>query len=288
VSNILLFLVSHRSVANGARVCAAITSALVLAIGVLILSDALPALRELGLQRFLSDGSWHPTEGTFGVRAMLVGSLTVTIGAAAVATPFALLSALFNRVYAHRSIAAVNRALGELLAGIPSIVYGFWGLMVLVPIVARLRAPGTSLLAGVLVLAIMIFPTVATVADSALGNVPVEYCRAAASLGLGRWQVVRHVMLPVAGPAISSGILLGTSRALGETMAVLMVCGNIGQIPSGLLAPVRTLTANIALEMPYAMGLHRSSLFVCGLFLLAVMGAIALCLEVLHRGPRSS
>jgi phosphate transport system permease protein len=287
VSNILLFLVSHRSVAKGARLCAAITGAIVVAIGILVFCDALPALREVGVRRFLSDGSWHPTEGTFGIRSMLAGSLAVTIGAATLAAPVALLSALFNRVYAHRSIAAINRALGELLAGIPSVVYGFWGLTVLVPVVGRLRAPGTSLLAGALVLAIMIFPTVATVADSALGNVPIEYCRAAAGLGFGRWQIARHVMLPVSGPAISSGILLGTSRALGETMAVLMVCGNIDRMPSGPLAPVRTLTANIALEMPYAMGLHRSSLFVCGLFLLLIMGAIALCLELVRHGSKS-
>jgi len=156
------------------------------------------------------------------------------------------------------------------------VVYGLWGLMVLVPALARIGPPGQSVLAGVLVLALMILPTIALVSDTALGAVPEIHLRGAAAAGLSRWAIVRSIALPTARSGILTGILLGTGRALGETMAVVMVTGNVAQIPDGVFAPVRTLTANIALEMAYATDAHRSALFVSGLVLaLLTIGLVA-------------
>ena len=150
----------------------------------------------------------------------------------------------------------------------PSVVFGFWGLLVLVPWIARLAPPGASVLAGMLVLALMILPLVALTADAALAQVPQQYLRGAAAMGLSRWGTIRKITLPVAMPGILSGVVLQTGRALGETMAVLMVSGNVVQVPSSWFQPVRTLTANIALEMSYAVDQHRTALFVSGLLLL--------------------
>jgi len=166
-----------------------------------------------------------------------------------------------------------------LLAGIPSVVYGFWGLVTLAPLVRQWHPPGVSLLTAILVLTLMILPTVALTVDAALAAVPVIHLRAAAALALSRWGMIRAVILPQARSGIASGMLLAAGRALGETMAVLMVAGNVVQQPHSLFDSVRTLTANIALEMAYAMGDHRAALFVSGLALLlmvlALVGAAA-------------
>jgi phosphate transport system permease protein len=159
----------------------------------------------------------------------------------------------------------------ELLAGIPSVVYGLWGLVVLVPLVARWQPPGASLMSAIIILTIMIVPTIALVAGAAIGSLPREYLQAAAALGLSRRRTVTSVVLPAARSGLLTAGLLATGRALGETMAVLMVAGNVVQTPTGLFQPVRTLTANIALEMAYAMGNHRSALFVSGLVLMAMV-----------------
>lgn len=269
------------------RASAAVTGAVVLVIAAFLVSESLPALRHVGLARFFADPSWHPAagadEGAFNLLPMLAGTLLATAGAVLLAAPLGLLSALFCRAYAPPVLGRPYRRLIELLAGIPSVVYGFWGLVVLVPLVARWQPPGASLLAGVLILALMILPTIALAADAALENVPGRYLRGAAALGLGRWATLAGVALPAARSGIATGVILGTGRALGETMAVLMVCGNVVAVPSSVFDPVRTLTANIALEMAYALGDHRSALFVSGLFLLALVGALALAAEAVDR-----
>ena len=165
-------------------------------------------------------------------------------------------------------------------------VFGLWGLVVLVPLIARVGPPGQSVLAGVLVLAVMILPTIALVADAALGAVPEDTLRGGAAAGLSRWALVRSLALPSARAGIATGILLGTGRALGETMAVLMVTGNVVQVPGSLLAPVRTLTANIALEMAYATDAHRSALFVSGLALALVTIALVALVDSLAQRDR--
>jgi phosphate transport system permease protein len=171
-----------------------------------------------------------------------------------------------------------------LLAGIPSVVYGFWGLVVLVPLIGRIQPPGTSLLAGIAILTIMILPTIALMADASLAKVPPEYLRGAAALGLSRWGMIRGVVFPAAKSGLFTGVILETGRAIGETMAMLMVCGNVVQTPKSLFDPMRTLTANIALEMAYATGDHRSALFVSGLVLMALIVALVVGAEVISKG----
>lgn len=241
---------------------------------IFVLWEAAPALITLGIGPFLTDPGWQPTsseETRYGVGAMLAASLSVTFGAVAVAGVPGVLSALFIRFYAPRSLAAVYRRIIELLAGIPSVVFGFWGLVVLVPVINRVAPPGQSLLAGILVLSLMVMPTIVVTADSSLRSVPASYSQAAAALGLGRWTMLWNITLPVARRGIAAGLLLAAARAVGETMAVVMVCGNIIQVPGSLFAPVRTVTANIAMEMGEAQAEHRSALFVTGLLLMLLV-----------------
>jgi len=270
------------------RCCAAIAGAIVLLIVVFLVVESLAALDHVGLRRFFSDASWHPASGaargTYNLTPMLWGTLFATAGAVLVATPLGIGSALFCHYYAPPLVARVYRRLIELLAGIPSVVYGFWGLVVLVPLIGRLQPPGPSLLAGVVILSMMIVPTIALMADAALANVPPEYLRGAAALGLSRWSTVWGVVFPAARSGLFTGVILGTGRAIGETMAILMVCGNVVQTPNSLFAPIRTLTANIALEMGFAMGDHRSALFVSGLVLMAMIVVLVAAAEVSSKG----
>lgn len=236
--------------------------------------ESIPVLRSVGAVRFFSDPSWHPGEGRFDLTPMIAATLLVSGGAIVLAGPLGLASALFTRQYAPPFLARVYRRIVELLAGIPSVVYGFWGLVVLVPLIGRLHPPGPSLLAGILILALMILPTVALTADAAIEGVESEHLRAAAALGLTRWTVACRVLLPAARDGIGTGVILALGRAIGETMAVLMVCGNVVQVPGSVFDPVRALTANIALEMAYALGEHRSALFLSGLALLLIVGVL--------------
>lgn len=269
------------------RGCALVAGLVVLLIAGFLLIEALPAFRQVGVVRFFTDPHWHPTEGTFNLAPMLVGTLAVTLGAVLLATPVALLSAIFVHFYAPAALAVWYRRLVTLLAGVPSVVYGFWGLVNVVPWIAWLRPPGPSLLAGILILALMILPTIAMLADAALAAVPRAYLQGAAALGLSRWATVRGVALPAARSGLVVAVLLGTGRAMGETMAVLMVCGNVVRMPASLFDPVRTLTANIALEMGYAFGTHRAALFVSGLVLLLLVVLITVLVECCRKeSPR--
>lgn len=264
--------------------CAALAGVIVLLIAVFLFKEAVPLLRDVGVARFFTDASWHATQGRYNLVPMLAGTLGVTVGAVAVATPVGLLSAVFCRFYAPGPTGVVYRRVVELLAGVPSVVYGFWGLVVLVPMIARWHPPGASLLAGILVLAVMIVPTVALVAESALRGLPASYMNAAAGVGLDRTATVWKVAVPAARGGIVTGVVLAVGRAVGEVMAVLMVCGNVVQVPDSLFAPVRTLTANIALEMAYALGDHRRALFVTGLLLLLLVVALVAVAEWASRG----
>lgn len=270
------------------RTCAVLAGAIVLLILVFLLSEAVPALRDVSPARFFGDESWHPAEGAtkgqFNLTPMLWGTLFVTAGAVLVAAPLGIGSALFCHFYAPSVIAFPYRKLIELLAGIPSVVYGLWGLVVLVPLIGSLHPPGSSLLAGIIILSIMILPTIALMTDATLSNVPKEYLQGAAALGLSRWGTIRGVVFPAAKSGIFTSMILGTGRAIGETMAVLMVCGNVVQIPNSIFDPIRTLTANIALEMAYAMDDHRSALFVSGLVLMAMIVALVTAAELISKG----
>ena len=262
------------------RGAAAIAGAIVLFIVSFVAWEALPALRNIGVLRFATDASWHPTEGQYNLLPMLMGTMLVTCGAIIIATPLGILSAIFCTHYAPPLLATPYRRLIELLAGIPSVVYGFWGLVVLVPLIARVQPPGASLLAGIIILGLMILPTITLMTDAAIVSVPREYHQGAAALGFARWATLRRVILPAARPGILTGVFLGIARAIGETMAVLMVCGNVVNTPTGLFEPMRALTANIALEMAYAMDNHRAALFVSGLVLIMMIIILVSAAEI--------
>lgn len=266
------------------RGIAVIAGTIVILIVTFLIVEALPVLRYVGVLRFFTDPSWHPAEGFYNLTPMLWGTLFAMAGSVLIATPLGILSAVFCQYYAPTRLARPYRRLIELLAGIPSVVYGFWGLVVLVPLIGEIHPPGPSLLAGILVLTIMILPTIALMADASLANVPQQYVRGAAALGLPRWAMIRGVVFPAAKSGLFTGVILETGRAIGETMAILMVCGNVVQTPSNLFDPIRTLTANIALEMAYALGNHRAALFMSGLVLMALIIALTISAEWISRG----
>lgn len=264
------------AVVQGALGISAAAAALVLLLIVLFVTrEAMPAVTELGPARIFGDAGWYPAAepqmGQFNLAPMMAGSLIVATGAMLVAVPAGILSALYAHGASPAWLRAPLRSMLELLAGIPSVVYGLWGLVVLVPMIQHWQPPGASVLAGILVLALMIVPTVALFADAALRQVPTHLISAAAALGMRRWTIAMQVMLPAARRGIGAGVMLAFGRALGETLAMVMVCGNIVQVPASLFDPVRTLTANIALEMAYAQNVQRSALFASGLALLALV-----------------
>ncbi len=253
-----------------------------------VVREAAPALWHVGT-RFVTDPDWTPApraaDGSFLLLPMLAGTFLVSAGAVLLAAPLGLLAAVWMHFYAPRRAVAPVRRMFELLGGIPSVVYGFWGLVVLVPWIGAWQPPGQSVLAAVVVLSLMLLPLMALSADAALVAVPHEHLAGAAALALSQRATAWHVALPVALPGLRAGLLLQAGRAVGETMAVLMVCGNVVQVPSGPFAPTRTLTANIALEMAYALGDHRSALFVSGLVLLAFVGLLLAAGVTAASGP---
>lgn len=246
---------------------------------VVVVAGAWQALATIGPLAFVTGVDWFPTQGAFSLLPMMAGTLAVSLGALAVALPLALLSAIYVAHYADPSIAAAFRLVLQTLAGIPSVVYGLWGLAVLVPMIAAIEPPGASLLAGILVLALMILPTIAVVAEAALRQLPASIYWGGLALGCSRWCVVTRIVLPAARAPLGMATVLGLARALGETMAVLMVTGNAVAIPDSVFASMRTLPSNIALEMAYAMDVHRSALFVTGLVLLLVVFALLLAVR---------
>ena len=249
--------------------------ALLALIFVFLLSESHLALVDGHWLRFLNSPGWFPSAGQFNLWPMLIATVLATVGALVLAVPLGLASALFICFFAPPSLSVLFRRLIMLLAGIPSVVYGLWGLTVLVPVIASIAPPGASLLAAILILAMMILPTVALTSEAALRVVPISYWQGGQALGLSVQSILLKIAIPAASRGIVAGVLLATTRALGETMAVLMVAGNVVQIPGSIFDSVRVLTANIALEMAYATGEHRASLYVTSLLLTLVVVVIA-------------
>jgi len=272
----------------GLRGCGVLTASVVLMILGFLLRESLPTISRVGIDRFLGDATWHPSSGAeggqFNLVPMIVATLLTTAGAVLVAAPVGIAAAIFSHYYAPRWLGVVFAKIIELLAGIPSVVYGLWGLTVLVPLIAQWQPPGPSLLAAVIVLSMMIVPTIGLFASAAFQSLPIEHLHAAAALGLSRPRFILSVALPASRSGLFTAIILGTGRAIGETMAVLMVAGNVVQTPDSLFQPVRTITANIALEMAYAMGDHRGALFVCGLLLMGMVIVLVAAADRLGRG----
>lgn len=253
-----------------------LSGTVVVGIVLFVLWQAWPALQAVGPLRFVTDAGWHPLAqpGQFNLLPMLTASIAVTAGAMLLAGSLGLLTAIFMTDYAPPALARLLRGVVELLAGVPSVVYGLWGLVTLVPLLAAWQPPGASLLAGILVLALMILPTMTLASHAAICGVAAEHRLTAAALGFSCAGSLWGVLLPAARGGLCGALLLATARALGETMAMLMVTGNVVRTPDSLFAPVRTLTANIALELAYAMDWHRAALFVGGLLLTALVLAL--------------
>lgn len=239
---------------------------------VFILIEGLPFIFRVGVRDFLLSSEWEPVAGRYGIYPMIVGSLWVTLGAMVVGVPLGLSGAIFLSEFVPRWAMRIIKPTIELLAGIPSVVYGFIGVMVLAPLIRdHLGGPGLSILAASIILGIMILPTILSISIDSLKAVPQSYREGAFALGATHWQTIHMATLPAARSGIIAGIILGLGRAIGETMAVIMVVGNAVIIPHSPLDSVRTLTANIALEMGYATGMHRQALFATGVVLLLII-----------------
>ncbi len=274
-------LINDRSIAVASTLAIGVASVVVVLIMLFLGKESLPAISEIGLGRLFSDSSWNPEsqgdEGLFYIVPMLAGTLAVSTLALAIALPLGLLTAVYTEFYAPRGFRFIMERAVELLAGIPSVVLGMWGLLILVPKIQQIDGHGASVLAGALVLGIMIIPTIALSSRSAIQSVAEKHRMQTTALGLGRSCSVLDVFIPLSRKSIGVGIILAGARAIGETMVVVMVCGNMSVFPQSVFDPVRTLTATIALEMGYSYGAHRGSLFLIGLLLmLSVLTALLL------------
>jgi phosphate transport system permease protein len=253
-------------------------------ITIFIFIEGFPLILSTGLNNFILSSHWAPTKGHFGILAMIISSVLVTLGAMVIGVPLGLSCAIVLAEFSPKRLRMVLKPTLELLAGIPSVVYGFLGVIWLVPLIRNyLGGPGLSLLAASIILGIMILPTVISISIDALTAVPDLYRDGSLALGATRWQTVSRVVLPAASSGIITAIILGMGRAIGETMAVIMVAGNALQIPTSVLDPVRTLTSNIALELSYAAGRHREALFATGIVLFVIIMILNLSATLITR-----
>lgn len=254
--------------------CACVAVLAVILIFIFTFWKAIPVITQIGLGDFFSL-NWAPTEGHYGILALLAGSGIVTVGSLALGVPLAVGCAVFLTEIAGKKLASVVSTAVDLLAGVPSVVYGFFGLVILRPIVAKLTGGlGFGALTVWLVLAIMIVPTITTLTMDALRSIPMGIREASFAMGATRWQTIYKVVLPAAKMGIVNAVVLGMGRAIGETMAVLMVVGNAPVIPAGIASPLSTLTSQVALDMGYSSGLHRSALFGMGCVLFIISAAL--------------
>jgi len=237
-----------------------------------IFKEGTPIMFKYGFKNFLLGTDWYPTEQSFGLLSMIIGSIMVTIGSLFIGIPFGLACAIFLTEFSTKRIRQIIKPIIELLAGIPSVVYGFMGVIILVPFIReRFGGPGFSVLAASIILGIMILPTIISISIDSLQAVPRSYREGSIALGATKWQTTKMVTLPAAKSGIIASIILGMGRAIGETMATIMIAGNAVMIPHSILDPVRTLTSNIALEMGYASGEHRQALFATGVILFIII-----------------
>lgn len=268
-------------------VCGFIAIAFVLLITVYLIISGLPAIREVGLTDFLFGTRWASTDKTdpaYGILPFILTSIYGTAGAILIGVPIGFLTAVFLSKVAPPKVAAVIRPAVDLLAGIPSVVYGFFGLMVVVPwITATFGGTGNSLLAVILILSAMILPTMVSLSETAVRAVPQAYREGSLALGATRMQTLFKVTLPAAKSGVLNAIVLSIGRAIGETMAVIMVAGNQPRLTGNMLKGIRTMTANIVIEMGYATGLHREALIATGVVLFVFILIINLTFSILKR-----
>lgn len=251
----------------------ALSSVLILAlITFFIFEQGLPLISKVGPRTFILGERWVPSQGSFAILPMIVSSFWVTFGALALSIPLGLACTIFLKEWSPPSAGLVLRPAIHLLAAIPSVIYGFWGLVVLVPLVRNyLGGPGLSILSGSVILGFMILPTIISISEDSLRALPPTYKEGALALGATHWQTIWRVLIPAARSGIVTSIVLGMGRAVGETMAMIMILGNSVKMPTSFLDSARTLTTNIGLEMAYASGDHRQALFATGIVLFVII-----------------
>ena len=270
-------------------VCALASIAAVVLICLFLFANGIPAMKEIGLLNFLTGAKWKPGNDIYGILPMILGSIYITAGAVVIGVPVGLLTAIFMAFYCPKKLYGLLKPCTELLAGIPSIVYGFFGLVVIVPCIRTVAAlfgadiSGSSILAASVLLGIMILPTVIGVSEAALRAVPSAYYEGAVAMGARHERAIFTVMLPAAKSGVLAGVVLGIGRAIGETMAVIMVAGNQPRLTGNMLKGIRTMTANIVMEMGYATGLHREALIATGVVLFVFILIINLTFSILKR-----
>lgn len=256
----------------------------VIVICLFMFANGVPAMAEIGLKDFLLGKKWIPNQNIFGIFPMIIGSIYVTAGAIIIGVPIGLLCAIFMAHFCSSKIYKILKPAVELLAGIPSIVYGFFGLMVIVPIMQNMfDGSGKGVLTASILLGIMILPTIISVAETNIRAVPESYYEGALALGDTHERAVFKAVVPAAKSGILAGVILGIGRAIGETMAVIMIAGNQPIVPDGITSGVRTMTANIVLEMGYAADLHREALIATGVVLFVFILLINLLLSAVKR-----
>ena len=250
-----------------------------------IFEEGVPLIWKVGPGAFVLGERWVPSQGSFGILPMIVSSFWVTIGALLLGIPLGLACAVFLSEWTPPLAATFLRPAIQLLAAIPSVIYGFWGLVVLVPLIRNyLGGPGLSILAGCLILSFMILPTIISISEDSLRALPPSYKQGALAMGATHWQTICRVLVPAARSVIVASIILGMGRAIGETMAMIMVLGNAVKMPGSFLDSARTLTTNIGIEMGYASGDHRQALFATGIILFfIIMGLNSLAISLSKR-----
>ena len=265
--------------------CACVSIVAVAAICIFMFINGFPAMKEIGFGNFLLGTEWRPGQNLFGIFPMIIGSIYVTAGAIIFGVPIGILCAVFMAHYCPKRFYIILKPAIDLLAGIPSIVYGFFGLVLIVPAMQRLF-PGTGgkgILTASILLGIMILPTIIEVTESSLRSVPEAYYEGSLALGATKERTIFRSVMVAAKSGVTSGVILGVGRAIGETMAVIMVAGNQAMFPESILSGVRTLTANIVLEMSYAADLHREALIATAVVLFVFILIINLCFSLIKR-----
>lgn len=262
----------------------AVSSIIIIAVIILfIFLEGFPAIQDTGFFNFLFGMVWSPSDGEYGVFPMIIGSLGITALSLIMAIPLGIFCAIFLAEVAPSSMRKILKPTIQTLAGIPSVVYGFFGLIILVPFMRQqFGGTGFSMFTASIILTVMILPIIISVSEDALRSVPLEYKEASLALGATHWQTIKNVIFPAAIPGVITSIILGMGRAIGETLAIIMVAGNVVQIPDSIFDPVRALTSNIAIEMGYATGIHYNALFATGIVLFFMIIVLLILANYVH------
>lgn len=265
-------------------VCACISIAAVALICIFMFANGMPAIREIGVIKFLFGDTWKANQEIFGIGPMIIGSIYVTAGAMVIGVPIGLLTAVFLAKYCPDKLYRFVKPIINLMAGIPSIIYGFFGLVVIVPAIQNIfETSGKGILTASILLGMMVLPTIINTAESSIKAVPSSYFEGALALGATKERSIFKTVIPAAKSGVMSGIILGMGRAIGETMAVVMIAGNQPIYPESILSGTRTLTSNIVLEMAYSTGLHRRALIATAVVLFVFILIINVCFSILNR-----